>query len=159
MSSTLGHQNSETVVHDVGKHDVPIRQQTLQSGCSTILLEVLCGDLFLTPMFAASGWLVSSPLDLPTDTFNPTDVIHRRILDKRIKLDDPCCLVLNCGEWGDNLATTWIEELVSTRVPGGQVVLLCRATRTRRRDDHGHSRVKSRSGPHAARTENTCKRF
>ena len=65
---------------------------------------------------AAAEWPVSSPLGLPTDTLNPTDLIHRRILDERVKADDRFCLVLDCGEWSDNLATTWIVELVSTRV-------------------------------------------
>ena len=74
-----------------------------------------------------SSWVaVSSPLDLPTDTFNPTDVIHRRFLDERIKADDPFCLALDCGERSDNIAPTWIVELgVSWPM------------RTLRRDDHG----------------------
>ena len=31
----------------------------------------------------------------------------------------PFCHVLDCGELGDNLATIWIVELVSTRVQRG----------------------------------------
>ena len=34
------------------------------------------------------------------------------------------CFVLDCGEWSDNLATTWIVELVSSLVQRGRVVLL-----------------------------------
>ena len=74
-------------------------------------------------MFAAAGWPVSSPLDLPTETFNPADVIHRRIPGERLKGDDLFCLVLDCGDCGDNLVTTWIVEPVSTRVQRGGVVL------------------------------------
>ena len=72
MWSTLGNQNSEIVVHDVGKHDVPIRRPRLPHRCSTIQPEIICGAFLLTSMFAAAEWHVSSPLDLPTDTFNPT---------------------------------------------------------------------------------------
>ena len=82
MWSNLGNQNSEMVVHDVGKHDVPIRRPRLPLGCSTTLLETIFGALLLTSRFAAAGWPVSSPLNLPTDTVNPTDVIHRRVLDE-----------------------------------------------------------------------------
>ena len=75
-------------------------------------------------MFVAAGWPVSSPLGLPTDIFDSTDVTRSRILDERTEADGPFCLVLDCGEWDDNLVTTWIVELVSTRVQRGRVVLL-----------------------------------
>ena len=32
-----------------------------------------------------------------------------------ITIDDPFCIVLDCGAWDDNFSTTWIVELVSTR--------------------------------------------
>ena len=63
-----------------------------------------------------SSWMARvKSTDLPTDIFDPTDVIHRRIHDERTTADDPLCLVLDCGDWSDNIVTTWIVDLVSTR--------------------------------------------
>ena len=46
----------------------------------------------------------------------PKDTSHRIILDDRIKVDGPFCLVLDFGDWDDNHVTTWMAETVSTRV-------------------------------------------
>ena len=94
---------------------VPIRRPSLPRGCSTNLLDIICGDLLFASILEAAGWPVSSPLCLPTH-LRPKDTSHRIILDERIKVDGPFCLVLDFGDWDDNHVTTWMAETVSTRV-------------------------------------------
>ena len=77
-----------------------------------------------------------SQQDLTTDTIKPKDVIHRGILDERIKA------VLDCG---DNVVTTWIVDVHTCPArqmcpsPLGKApwCIAQWAARTRRRSDQG----------------------
>ena len=96
--------------------------------------SIICGDLLLTSMFA-------------TDTLNPTDVIHRRILDERIKADDHSVLwwivedketnLLCGGLWNCCPHVSSEAELSYSFGPKAPRRIAQCATRTRRRrDDH-----------------------
>ena len=113
MWSTLANQDSEIAVHDDGKHDVPTWRPRPPHVDAVPSCSRSCVEIHFSRR-------CSQQLDVHRHVRPNTNVMHPRILDERMKADDPFCLVVDCGD--ENLFTTWIVELVSTRVQRGRVL-------------------------------------